>query len=68
MSPQAVTVPPASSAPPSISVVVLTYNRIDSLRGLLTELDTLTYPGLEIVVVDNFSEVPAESLQPTFPV
>jgi hypothetical protein len=52
-----------SSEPPiAISVVVLTYNRIESLRSLLQELSALTYPALEIIVVDNCSEVPAASL------
>jgi GT2 family glycosyltransferase len=50
--------------PISISVVVLTYNRIDSLRALLHELTQLKYPRLEIIVVDNCSEVPAASLAP----
>jgi GT2 family glycosyltransferase len=49
-------------APISISVVVLTYNRIDSLRALLKELCQLTYPRLEIIVVDNCSDVPAATL------
>jgi len=53
--------------PVSISVVILTYNRIDSLRGLLRDLVRLTYPNLEIVVVDNCSEVPASSLTQEFP-
>jgi GT2 family glycosyltransferase len=57
----------ATTSPLAISIVVLTYNRLESLRGLLTELATLTYPDLEIIVVDNFSEVPADTLQPTFP-
>jgi GT2 family glycosyltransferase len=60
------TAPPRAStpslAPLSISVVILTYNRIDSLRLLLAELATLRYPELEIVVVDNCSEVPAATL------
>lgn len=46
----------------SISVIVLTYNRIDSLRSLLSELSALQYPKLEIIVVDNCSEIPASSL------
>lgn len=47
--------------------MVLTYNRIDSLRKLLTELDQLTYPQLEVLVVDNCSEIPADSLGSSFP-
>ena len=52
--------------PVSISVVVLTFNRIDSLRALLCKLSQLTYPRLEIIVVDNCSEVPAASLAPVY--
>lgn len=59
---------PANATPlPSISVVVLTYNRIESLRSLLAELSQLRYPGLEIIVVDNCSQVPAESLKDQHP-
>jgi len=47
---------------PSISIIVLTYNRIESLRGLLFELHGLKYPSLEIIVVDNCSDVPASTL------
>ncbi|HEY6644780.1 glycosyltransferase family 2 protein [Povalibacter sp.] len=56
-----------SPAAPAISVVVLTYNRIESLTLLLGELSQLRYPGLEIIVVDNCSEVPAASLAATYP-
>jgi GT2 family glycosyltransferase len=50
------------ATPLPVSVVVLTYNRIDSLRSLLQELSQLTYPRLEIIVVDNCSDVPAATL------
>lgn len=50
-----------------ISIVVLTYNRIESLKSLLRELQELKYPRLEIIVVDNCSEVPAETVAPSFP-
>lgn len=56
----------AGTAPVSVSVVVLTYNRIESLRALLQELCALSYPALEIIVVDNRSEIPAASLASTF--
>jgi GT2 family glycosyltransferase len=46
---------------------VLTYNRIESLNLLLSELSQLRYPHLEIIVVDNCSEVPAASLATTYP-
>lgn len=51
----------------SISVVVLTFNRIASLSALLAELSALRYPNLEILVVDNFSDIPASTLQASFP-
>lgn len=51
-----------AATPPNISVVVLTYNRIEALKKLLGELSQLRYPALEIVVVDNCSEIPADSL------
>ncbi len=48
-------------------MVVLTYNRLDSLKYLLAELSGLRYPQLEIIVVDNCSEVPAASLASAYP-
>ena len=54
------------AAPVSISVVVLTFNRLESLRALLAELCVLSYPRLELIVVDNCSEVPAATLAPSY--
>lgn len=51
----------------SISIVVLTFNRIESLKTLLSELTSLRYPHLEILVVDNFSDTPASTLKASFP-
>ena len=66
--PTTMTPQPSASTPSlSLSVVVLTYNRIESLRSLLADLATLTYPGLEVVVVDNCSEVPAATLAEAYP-
>jgi GT2 family glycosyltransferase len=61
----AVNSPPG--VPTAISIVVLTYNRIESLKSLLSELQELQYPRLEIIVVDNCSEVPAASLAAIYP-
>lgn len=55
-----------AARPIGISVVVLTYNRLESLRSLLAELSSLSYPNLEILVVDNCSETPADSLASSF--
>jgi GT2 family glycosyltransferase len=41
---------------PLVSIAVLTYNRCDYLRRLLGSLQKLSYPSLEILVVDNHSE------------
>lgn len=49
-----------------ISIVILTYNRLDSLRELLKEIATLKYPSLEVIVVDNCSEKPASALASEF--
>lgn len=45
-----------SEAPTSVTITVLTFNRSNVLRLLLTELSALRYPGLEIIVIDNHSE------------
>lgn len=54
------------AAPVSVSVVVLTYNRLESLRSLLAQLCVLSYPRLELIVVDNCSEVAASTLAPSY--
>ena len=51
----------------SISVVILTYNRLEELRCRLSELSLLAYPRLQVIVVDNCSEIPASSLAEEFP-
>lgn len=50
-----------------ISIVILTYNRIDALRKLLSELEQLSLPRPEVIVVDNFSDTPASTLASDFP-
>ena len=44
-----------ASSPPSISVVVVNWNRKDLLRACLDSLARQTYPGYEVIVVDNGS-------------
>ena len=51
----------------AIAVVVLTYNRLELLQALLRQLADLAWPGLEIIVVDNCSTIPASTLEATFP-
>lgn len=43
---------------PKISIVVLSYNRPDSIRRNISEILEINFPGLEVIVVDNCSEVP----------
>ncbi len=45
-----------------ISISILTYNRADILCELLTSLELLTYPALEIIVIDNNSTDDTQSL------
>lgn len=51
----------------AVSIVVLTYNRLESLRQLLAQLTRLDQPDLEVIVVDNCSDVPASTLAKEFP-
>jgi GT2 family glycosyltransferase len=44
---------PASRPGPTLSVVVATHNRPESLRRCLDSLLRTRYPGLEVLVVDN---------------
>lgn len=53
-------------ASPAVSIVILTFNRNDHLERLLQELDQLTFPALEIIVVDNASRVPATEVADRF--
>ncbi len=50
-----------------LSVVVLTYSRPDEIRNNVRQLLALQYAPLEIVVVDNASEITVESLLPADP-
>ena len=40
---------------PRLSVIVLSYNRIDAMRDCLASVLALDYPDVEVVVVDNAS-------------
>lgn len=46
----------------SISIVILTYNRIDMLRNSLFSLQKIRYKPLEIIVVDNNSRKPVSGV------
>lgn len=48
-----------NAAPPSVSVVVLSYNRPDYLREALDSLRAQTYENLSITVIDNPSPASA---------
>ncbi len=41
---------------PDVSIVILTYRRKDSVLALLNDLQRITDPGVEIIVVDNGSD------------
>jgi O-antigen biosynthesis protein len=43
----------ALEAPPFISVVICTYNRLDRLQACLQHLRRQQYPAFEVIVVDN---------------
>jgi GT2 family glycosyltransferase len=47
-----------------VSIVVLTYSRPDEIRKNVAALQKLAQPGLEIIVVDNASELPVSGLLP----
>jgi len=44
------------------SIVILTYNRKECLKKQLSELQKITYPGKEIIVVDNASDENVEDI------
>jgi len=50
-----------------VSVVVLTYSRPDEIRNNVRQLLELRHAPLDIVVVDNASEIPVDSLLPVDP-
>lgn len=44
-----------------LSIVILTYNRGELIQNLLRSLSQIKYTPLEIIVVDNHSDVPVKS-------
>ena len=49
-------------APPMVSVVLPTYDRPDRLREAVESVRAQTYPNVELVVVDDHSPTPAETV------
>ncbi len=45
-----------------LSIVILTYNRGELIQKLLSSLSQIKYTPLEIIVVDNHSDVPVKSI------
>lgn len=45
---------------PLVSAMIATRNRPEELRRTLQELKVLDYPNLEVIVIDDFSDVPVE--------
>lgn len=43
----------ADDMPPTVSVIINTYNRAESLRRTLASLEQLDYPTFEVIVVDG---------------
>ena len=46
----------ALESAPAVSIVILSYNRIDSIREALTELQKQHFQDFEVIVVDNGSQ------------
>ncbi len=53
--------------PFSYSIVILTFNRGHLLRRLLEELEELRRDDVEVIVVDNASDVPASAVADSYP-
>lgn len=47
---------------PRLSVIILSYNRIDAMRDCLASVMALDYPDVEVVVVDNASTSDAPAM------
>lgn len=52
---------------PRVSIVTINFNGTEVTRALLQSLRQVTYPNLEIVVVDNGSKQPCAELADEFP-
>ena len=46
------------SGDPLVSIIVLSFDRPDAIKRQVAELEALTFPSLEIIVVDNNSSTP----------
>lgn len=44
----------------NISVVIPTCNRLESLRRLLSGINSSTYPFLEVIIIDSGTEIPGQ--------
>lgn len=42
---------------PIVSIITINYNRVDLTLAMLESLENITYPNIEIIVVDNGSEI-----------
>ena len=49
-------------AGPLVSVIIPTHNRIDALKRAITSLSKQNYSNLEVIVVDDGSDVPVGSV------
>jgi len=59
--------PPAVAAP-KVTVIILTWNRVDDIVMCLESFDIVDYPNLEVMVVDNASaDVTVEVVRRRFP-
>src|SRR5690606_18646990 len=57
-----------SSTPPLVSIITVNYNSIEHTLEFLASVEKLTYPNLEVIVVDNASAVdPKEAISGLFP-
>ena len=51
---------------PKISVIIVTYNRPDSLSSAIESVLNQTYQNFELIVVDNGVEIPAKKIVESF--
>jgi GT2 family glycosyltransferase len=56
------------AAMPKVTVIILTWNRVDDIVTCLESFDVVDYPNLEVMVVDNASaDVTVETVRRRFP-
>lgn len=56
------TVENAINDPPLVSAIITTYNRPANLRRAIRSVVVQTYPNIELIIVDDHSDTPAETL------